>query len=92
MAEERLLANVREREAQVRATCRVGPVTDIQGLGLLLGLRTTRPAREIQAALLDRDILAGSSGDPHVLRLLPPLNLGKEHVEMLATALEEIGA
>lgn len=87
---EDLLANVREREAQIRATCITGPVTAIQGAGLLLGLRTSRPAREVQAQLLERDILTGTSADPHVLRILAPFVLAAAHVEQLAQALDEI--
>ena len=37
-----------------------------------------------------RDILTGTSADSHVLRLLPPLILTVEHVQRLATALEEL--
>jgi acetylornithine/succinyldiaminopimelate/putrescine aminotransferase len=88
--EEGLLARVRELSRLIRATCRVGPVTAIQGEGFLLGLRTARPAREVQAELLARGILAGLSSDPHVVRLLPPLVLEAEHVEILAHALAEI--
>jgi acetylornithine/N-succinyldiaminopimelate aminotransferase len=88
--EEGLLARVRELSRRIRATCRVGPVTAIQGEGLLLGLRTARPAREVQTELLARGILAGLSADPHVVRLLPPLVLEAEHVEILAHALAEI--
>ena len=87
-----LLANVRRQSAAIVAACRVGPVVDVQGHGFLLGLRTRRPAREILAELLARGILAGGSGDPHVVRLLPPLLLGSEHVEALIHALSEIPA
>jgi acetylornithine/N-succinyldiaminopimelate aminotransferase len=87
-----LLPRVREVSALLRATCKVGPVEAIQGEGLLLGLRTTRPAREVLAELLARGILAGSSADPRVVRLLPPLILAPEHVEALASALAEIPA
>lgn len=89
---EGLLANVREVSANIRATCQVGPVTGFQGEGFLLGLKTSRPAKEVQQALLARSILAGTSGDPHVLRLLPPYTLTREHVEVLRAALEEIPA
>ncbi len=84
---EDLLANVRRVSRYVRETCGVGPVTGFQGEGFLLGLRMDRPAREIQAALLERDILAGTSGDPQVLRLLPPFILREEHVDQLKGAL-----
>ncbi len=89
--QEALLANVREREAQVRKTCAVGPVRSIQGMGLMLGLACDRPATEVQSALLERDVLAGTSADPAVLRLLPPLTLEAADVEKLAAALEDIG-
>ena len=89
---ENLLANVREVSDYVRATCQVGPVTGFQGAGFLLGLRTTRPAKEVRQALLARNILTGTSGDPHILRLLPPFTLRREHVDLLATALAEIPA
>ena len=85
-----LLKNVQQREAQVRAECIVGPVTGIQGMGLLLGLRCNRPAAEVHEALLEQDILTGTSADAHVLRLLPPLVLQCEHVTRLAKALATI--
>ena len=39
-----------------------------------------------------RDILAGTSADPKVLRLLPPFTLSPEHVDLLRAALADIGA
>jgi acetylornithine/succinyldiaminopimelate/putrescine aminotransferase len=89
--EEKLLENVRERSAQIRKQCLVGPVTAIQGAGLLLGLRTSRPAKEIQAELLKRDILTGTSADPNVVRILAPYVLKSEHVDALRAALLDIG-
>jgi acetylornithine/N-succinyldiaminopimelate aminotransferase len=87
---DKLLANVREVSAAIRATCKVGPVESIQGQGFLLGLRTRPKAAAVRDALLARDILAGTSADPHVLRLLPPLILSTEHVERLSAALKEL--
>jgi acetylornithine/succinyldiaminopimelate/putrescine aminotransferase len=68
----------------------VGPVRAHQGAGLLIGLRTTRPAKQIQAELLECGMLAGTASDPHVLRLLPPFILGEEHVDMLRDALRDL--
>jgi acetylornithine/succinyldiaminopimelate/putrescine aminotransferase len=87
---DNLLANVREVSAAIRATCKVGPVESIQGQGFLLGLRTRPKAAAVRDALLARDILAGTSADPHVLRLLPPLILSTEHVQRLSAALKEL--
>lgn len=88
--DEGLLENVRLLSTRIRESCRVGPVTAIQGAGFLLGLVCSRPAREVQALLLEQDILAGTSADPRVLRLLPPYILEPEHVDRLAAALAEI--
>ena len=87
---ERLLQNVRQREAEIRQQCVTGPVVGIQGMGLLLGLQCDRPAKDVHAALLDQDILTGTSADPAVLRLLPPLVLQCDHVTRLARALSDI--
>jgi acetylornithine/N-succinyldiaminopimelate aminotransferase len=88
--DEGLLARVRELSARLRAGCPVGPVTEVQGAGFLLGLRTTRPAKEVQAELLARGFVVGTSADPHVVRLLPPLVLEAVHVDAFLAALAEI--
>ena len=85
--QEKLLANVRAREIQIREQCVVGPVVKIQGMGLLLGLVCDRPAIEIRDALLEHDILTGTSADPNVLRILAPLILEARHIDHLAHAL-----
>ncbi|MCS6947316.1 MAG: aminotransferase class III-fold pyridoxal phosphate-dependent enzyme [Steroidobacteraceae bacterium] len=85
-----LLANVRRVAAYIRRTCTVGPVVGHQGAGFLHGLICARPAREVQAALLARNILCGTSADPRVLRLLPPYTLQESHVDLLREALESL--
>jgi acetylornithine/succinyldiaminopimelate/putrescine aminotransferase len=85
-----LLERVRRIGAYIRAHCLTGPVTAHQGEGLLIGLRTRRPAKEIQAELLEGGILAGTASDPHILRLLPPYILEEEHVDMLRDALNDL--
>jgi acetylornithine/succinyldiaminopimelate/putrescine aminotransferase len=89
---EDLLGNVRRLSKRIRETCVVGPVTGTQGEGFLLGLRLSRPAAELHAALLARDVLTGTSADPRVLRLLPPFTLGESHVDRLRDALLDIGS
>lgn len=89
---EGLIENVRRVSAYIRRTCLTGPVRGVQGEGFLLGLRTTRPAKQIQAELLRRGILTGTASDPHVVRLLPPFILQEAHVDVLQQALADIGA
>jgi acetylornithine/N-succinyldiaminopimelate aminotransferase len=87
---QQLLERVRHLGALIRERCVVGPVCAHQGVGLLVGLRTTRPAREVQAELLECGILAGTASDRHVLRLLPPFILEDEHVDLLRDTLREL--
>ena len=89
---EGLLENVQRVSDCIRRTCIVGPVTASQGEGFLLGLRTSRPAKQIQAELLEGGILTGTANDSHILRLLPPFILREEHVEMLRDALASLPA
>lgn len=85
-----LLPRVRRLSSRLERECLVGPVVAVQGMGFLLGLRTSRPAKEVLEELLRRGVLAGGSADPHVVRLLPPLVLRDRHVDMLVAALKEI--
>jgi acetylornithine/N-succinyldiaminopimelate aminotransferase len=88
---EDLLANVRRVSAYIRKTCIVGPITGHQGAGFLTGLISKVPAKDLQTALLaDHNILTGTSGDPNVLRLLPPFILKEAEVDLLATALARL--
>ena len=87
---EDLLENVRRVSDCIRRTCIVGPVQASQGEGFLLGLRTSRPAKQVQAELLEGGILAGTASDAHIVRLLPPFILQEEHVELLRDALASL--
>jgi acetylornithine/succinyldiaminopimelate/putrescine aminotransferase len=88
IADERLLDNVATIEARIRASAsRLG--LPVQGKGLLLGLRMNRPAVEIQRELFGRRVLTGTSSDPQVLRLLPPLNFSIDEADLLLDALGE---
>jgi acetylornithine/N-succinyldiaminopimelate aminotransferase len=90
--EQRLLERVKRTGSYIRSTCVLGPVSGHQGAGLLVGLRTTRPAKEIQSELLECGILTGTASDPQVLRLLPPFILEEQHVDMLRDALRDLPA
>ncbi len=87
---DRLIDNVRTLSQEIIAAMPLGPVEAVQGKGFLLGLRCRRPAREMLQELLKRDILVGTSADPQVMRLLPPLVLERRHVHALLDALADI--
>lgn len=92
LASPGFLDGVRAAAAALRAAARRGPVAEVRGAGLLLGLVLARghEAAAVQQALLAQDILVGTSHDPEVLRVTPPLILRPEQAARLAEALESV--
>ena len=85
-----MLANVRAVESYLRERLKeVQQVVNVRGRGFLLGLEFMDKAKPIHEALLGRHIITGTSSDPKVLRLLPPLCLGKDEVDLFVDALRE---
>jgi acetylornithine/succinyldiaminopimelate/putrescine aminotransferase len=91
MDTERLEANARAvGEHLAGAALGINGVVSTQGKGLLLGLRLDRPAALVQKALFDKRILVGTSTDPDVLRLIPPLSFSLLEADLLLNALAEV--
>ncbi|MFK7961158.1 MAG: aspartate aminotransferase family protein [Phycisphaerales bacterium] len=88
--DDALLARVNAVSARLHAECITGPITAVQGRGLLLGLRTGPPAAEVRRALLERNVLVGSAADPHIVRLTPPLTVEDADIDQLIAALREL--
>lgn len=85
---DRMLANVKRVEAYLRRRLEeIEQVKAVHGLGFLLGIEFKDKAAPVHQALLERKIITGTSSDPKVLRLLPPLSLKEEHVDLLLKAL-----
>jgi acetylornithine/N-succinyldiaminopimelate aminotransferase len=88
---DEMLENVRAVEAYLRERLSEIPkLSKVRGAGFLLGLEFTEKAAPIHQALLERRIITGTSSDPFVLRLLPPLCLGREDVDLFVKALKEL--
>jgi acetylornithine/succinyldiaminopimelate/putrescine aminotransferase len=85
-----LLANVQRLSTRLKKECVTGPVTKVSGRGFLLGLHCPGKGKATRDALLEQGILVGTSSDPDVIRLLPPLVLADEHVDELVNALGNI--
>ena len=86
-----MLANVKIVETYLRKRLKeVGQVVRVRGLGFLLGIEFADKAAATHRALLDRHIITGTSSDPNVLRLLPPLCLQNQEVDLFVETLEEI--
>jgi len=90
---DEMLANVRAVEAHLRERLKeVEQVVAVHGKGFLLGLEFADKAKPVHEALLDQKIITGTSSDPRVLRLLPPLCLQKEEVDLLVDTLQKVCA
>jgi acetylornithine aminotransferase/acetylornithine/N-succinyldiaminopimelate aminotransferase len=88
---DRMLENVREIESYLRERLKeVEQVVSVHGRGFLLGLEFVGDAKAIHAALLEQRIITGTSSDPKVLRLLPPLCLGKSEVDLFVDSLVSV--
>jgi len=84
-----MLANVKSVELHLRERLKeVEQVVAVHGRGFLLGLEFADKAAPIHKALLDRKIITGTSSDARVLRLLPPLCLKAEEVDLFVDALQ----
>jgi acetylornithine/succinyldiaminopimelate/putrescine aminotransferase len=85
---DRMLENVRRVESYLRARLReLEQVVAVHGLGFLLGIEFRENAAAVHKRLLERKIITGTSSDPKVLRLLPPLCLQEAHIDILTTDL-----
>jgi acetylornithine/succinyldiaminopimelate/putrescine aminotransferase len=85
---DHMLANVKTVEAHLRQRLgEVEQVVAVHGRGLLLGIEFNDKAQPIHRALLEHKVITGTSSNPTVLRLLPPLCLQKEHVDLFVDAL-----
>src|SRR6266705_3898457 len=88
---DRLLANVREVEEYLRERLKeVEQVVNVHGRGFLLGLEFADKSKPSHEGLLERHIITGTSSDPKVLRLLPPLCLGKDEVDVFIEGLRRV--
>ncbi len=84
--EEGLMPKTLILEDMIRQGLKGTCVSEVAGTGLLLGLKVPGGAAKLKAHLLKQRILVGGSGNPEVLRLMPPLNLSLVAVSALLDA------
>ncbi len=59
---------------------------EVRGRGCLIGIRVDSPMSSVLAALRHHGVLAGGSGDPHVMRIMPPLITESSQIEEFSLA------
>jgi len=90
--DEALAANAAEVGAYLREELAAAdlPVRDVRGEGLMVGVEVKRGANRVLRDLaIDHRVLALPAGRT-VVRLLPPLVVGREHADRLVDALGEV--
>ncbi len=66
-------------------------VKEVRGKGLMLGAEFEFPIADIRKELVTKEfVFTGSSSNPNVLRLLPPLNIGEFEVEYMIDKLKKV--
>jgi acetylornithine/N-succinyldiaminopimelate aminotransferase len=85
-----MIENVRTVEAYLRDRLReVEEVVAVHGRGFLLGIEFAGKAAPVHQKLLEQKIITGTSSNPKVLRLLPPLCLQTAEVDLFVRALNQ---
>jgi len=80
--------NIMEIENYLRERLReIEEVKTLRGKGGLLGIEFNENCKSVHAKLLENKIITGTSSHPNVLRLLPPLCVKKEEIDLLIDVL-----
>ncbi len=89
--DEGLLQNASEMgQYLIGHLTKIPSINSITGKGLMLGLHMGFPVKNLRKHLLvNEKILVGSSSDPQVLRLLPPLCLSRYHIDVFLESLTQ---
>ncbi|WP_409029278.1 aspartate aminotransferase family protein [Gracilimonas sediminicola] len=92
LEQENLMGNAEQLGTYLKQElAKLSKVQDVRGFGLMIGVEFDQPVAEWRKELLyTHRIFTGSSSNKKVLRLLPPLSIGKEECHELIKALKEV--
>lgn len=95
LLDDKFLAEVREKGEYLRSQAKTlgeklhGKISDVRGLGLIDAIELTVSASEVSQKMLEKGILVNSIGE-HILRLVPPLVITKEELDIFINTLSEV--
>lgn len=85
---DKMRENIAEIESYLRERLKeVEQVAAVHGKGGLIGIEFAENSKPIHQKLLENKIITGTSNNPNVLRLLPPLCVKKEEIDLLIEVL-----
>ncbi len=83
------LSQVREKSEYVFSALAEAPgVESVSGMGLMIGIKTAKPAKEVVAACMEKGVLCLTAKDK--VRLLPALNIPMEQLEKAVETIKEV--
>lgn len=85
---DRMMENIASVETHLRNRLReVQEVVAVHGKGGLIGVELAENAKAVHAKLLENRIITGTSSNPNVLRLLPPLCVTRDEIDLFVDVL-----
>ncbi len=89
LKEEKLMQNALEVSRYfLQKSTTIPNLKTVKGRGLMLGLEFNFPIAELRKKLIfSHKIFTGSSKNPNLLRILPPLTIKKQHIDLFFDAL-----
>jgi len=89
LKEEKLMQNALEISRYfLQKSTTIPNLKTVKGRGLMLGLEFNFPIAELRKKLIfSHKIFTGSSKNPNLLRILPPLTIKKQHIDLFFDAL-----
>jgi len=89
--DDALLAGVREKSAYVFRALQGAPgVEGVTGMGLMIGIKTVKPAGDVVRACMEKGVLCLTAKDK--VRLLPALNIPMEVLEKAVEIIKSVCA
>lgn len=88
---EGLLANAKKwGDYLIENLSKIGEISKITGRGLMLGLVVEGNGKALRSKLLSyHKIFTGGCSNPNILRLLPPMNIGKKECDLFIDAIKK---
>ncbi len=86
---EGMIANAKRVENHLRKRLQeIEEVVTVHGKGCLIGIEFATEAKAYHTKLLENKIITGTSSVPNILRLLPPLCVKTEEIDLLVDVLK----
>ena len=87
--DDSFLASVRRKSGYVFASLYGAPgIEGVDGLGLMIGIKTVKPAKEVVTACMEKGVLCLTAKDK--VRLLPALNIPMDQLEQAVEVIKEV--